>query len=167
MKKGFTLIELLVVIAIIASIVALAVPNYLSARERARDTKRKSEMQQLKAALRLYYNDFSTYPTSVNAGVGKINYIQGCGPGGTAACPCLASADFASGDSCEEVYMKKFPSDLGSSLYYYRTTSGDDFCLRAVLDNKSDGDSAISQARCVSACGSNCSGSGRYCVCAD
>ncbi|MFA5103139.1 MAG: type II secretion system protein, partial [Candidatus Thermoplasmatota archaeon] len=43
-KQGFTLIELLVAIAIMAVIMALAFPNYLSARERARDTKLKAEM---------------------------------------------------------------------------------------------------------------------------
>lgn len=167
MKKGFSLVELLVVIAIIASIVALAIPNYLSARQRAKDSKKKTEMAQLKNALRLYYNDFTTYPASFSGGVGKINYIAGCGAGGSGQCPCSASVDFASGTSCDTIYMKKFPSDLGTSMYYYRTTGGDDFCLRVVLDNASDSDASTSQNRCATACGANCSGSGRYCVCAD
>lgn len=166
-QKGFTLIELLVVIAIIASIVSLAIPNYLSARQRAKDSKKKSEMMQLKAALRLYHNDFRTYPASFTGGVGKVNYIQGCGAGGTGVCPCSATTDFASGAACDNIYMKKFPSDLGTSLYYYQAASGDDFCLRAVLDNASDPDSAASQSRCASACGANCTGTNRYCACSD
>jgi prepilin-type N-terminal cleavage/methylation domain-containing protein len=166
MKKGFSLIELLVVISIIASIVALAIPNYLSARQRAQDSKRKSEAISLKAALRLYYNDFNTYPDKYTA-TGKVNYIKGCGAGGTGECPCSTSVDFASGVTCDNVYMKKFPSDLGSSTYYYKSTSGDDFCLRVLLNNASDPDIAVSQSRCASVCGTNCNSANRYCVCAD
>lgn len=171
-QKGFSLIELLVVIAIIASIVALAIPNYLGARQRAQDSKRKSEAMALKAALRLYYNDFNTYPASFSGGVGKLNYIQGCGAGGTGQCPCVSGSttiDFASGAACDNVYMKKFPSDLGSSTYYYRsgTITGEDFCLRVLLNNASDPDIATSQSRCASACTTNCTGSQKYCVCAD
>src|SRR5689334_15870642 len=139
-KKGFTLIELLVVIGIIALLISVAIPNFLSARQRASDSKKKSEMAQLKNALRLYYNDFNTYPAAFTGGVGKINYIAGCGAAGTGQCPCSASLDFASGAACDSVYMKKFPSDLGTGTYYYKTASGEDFCLRAVLDNTSDSD---------------------------
>lgn len=163
---GFTLIELLVVIGIIAMLVAIAVPNYLSARQRAADSKRKSEIAQLKDALRLYYNDYNTYPASFTGG-GRANYIQGCGANGTGQCPCNTNIDFASSADCSGLYMKKFPTDLGSSLFYYQAASGNDFCLRAVLDNKSDPDIAISQSRCATACGANCVGLGRYCGCAD
>jgi prepilin-type N-terminal cleavage/methylation domain-containing protein len=166
-RTGFSLVELLVVISIIASIVAIAIPNYLSARQRAQDSKRKSEASSLKEALRLYYNDFNSYPAAYNGGVGKINYIQGCGAGGTGQCPCSASIDFASGAACDNVYMKKFPSDLGSSMYYYQAASGEDFCLRVLLNNASDPDITASQSRCTTACGANCNTANRYCVCAD
>jgi prepilin-type N-terminal cleavage/methylation domain-containing protein len=169
-RQGFSLVELLVVIAIIASIVSLAIPNFLSARQRAQDSKRKSEAIALKEALRLYYNDFNKYPLSFSGGLGKINYIQGCGAGGAAECPCSTSIDFASGVACDIVYMKKFPSDLGSSMYYFRdvTDNPDDFCLRVILNNGSDPDIATSQSRCASACsGARCNSANRYCVCAD
>src|SRR3989304_4722403 len=77
MKKGFSLIELLVVITIIAALVAVALPNFLGARQRARDAKKKAELRELKSALRLYYNDFNSYP----GGTGY--YIKGCGATGT------------------------------------------------------------------------------------
>lgn len=162
--KGFTLIEILVVIAIIASIVALAIPNYLSARQRAQDVKIKSEMSELKSALRLYYNDFNSYPPS--AAPGKLS---GCGVSGTALCPCTAGgSDFATGAACDNLYMKQIPTGVGSSTLYTQTLSGEDFCLRAVLNNQSDPDIALSQTRCAKSCGANCSiGSTRYCGCAD
>lgn len=171
-KAGFTLIEVLVVIAIISVILALSVPNYLGARERARDAKRKEEMYQLKTALRVYYNDFNVYPAAyTNMGAGRLNYIAGCGDAGTGQCPCSSSVDFASGTTCDTIYMKKFPGELGSTsngMYYYLGAAGDDdFCLKKALENKSDPDITASQTRCASACGANCTGTTDYCVCAD
>ena len=58
-KEAFTLVELLVSIAVIATIIGLALPNFLGARTRARDARRKGELGQLKTALQLYYNDYS------------------------------------------------------------------------------------------------------------
>jgi len=167
--KGFTLIELLVVIGIISMLVAIAIPNFLSARQRASDSKKKEEMRELKNALRLYYNDFNTYPASFTQ-AGKVNYIKGCygvDGDGKSNCPCSAGVDFATGAACDAVYMKKFPSDLGTTTYYYQADAGNDFCLRTILDNKSDGDIVTSQAHCATACGANCTGTDRYCACAD
>jgi prepilin-type N-terminal cleavage/methylation domain-containing protein len=170
-RTGFTLIELLVVISIIAAIIALAIPNYLGARQRANDSKKKSEMAQLKNALRLYYNDFNKYPCGTATppcGVGNGMAMYGCGVLGTSACS--AASSFSTGAADENVYMKKLPTGFLASVYFYYQGLGpnsDDFCLRVILDNKSDPDIAISQSRCATACGANCSASGRYCVCAD
>ncbi|MCX6792121.1 MAG: type II secretion system protein [Candidatus Gottesmanbacteria bacterium] len=171
-RTGFSLIELLVVISIIASIVALAIPNYLSARQRASDVKKKEEMAALKTALRIYYNDFNKYPCGVLdcSGVGNGFNMFGCGVDGTTACS--ATASFATGAAGDNIYMKSVPKGFLASPYtykYYQKSGGDDFCLSAVLDNLSDPDIAISISRCASSCGANCSAAapGRYCVCAD
>ena len=66
-KNGFTLIELLVSIAIIAIISALALPNFMGARDRAKDSARISDMEAIKNALRLYYNDKQSYPDILDA----------------------------------------------------------------------------------------------------
>lgn len=50
-NSGFTLIELLVVIAIIGILATFAIANYSSTRERARDTQRKNDLNQIKTAL--------------------------------------------------------------------------------------------------------------------
>lgn len=172
-RQGFSLIELLVVIAIMAMIIAVSLPNYISTRERARDTKRKEEVQQLKTALRMYYNDFQAYPASdsFGCGTGKLNYIKSCGPDHNACCPCNPSIDFGIGTDCPTVYMKKFPSQFGSSMFYYQALSGDDFCLKVPLENAADSDTytnkyAAGKYSCAAACGSNCS-SNDYCVCSD
>lgn len=169
-RNGFTLIELLVVIAIIAGIIAIAAPNYLSARQRANDVKKKQNMAQLKTALRMYYNDYNTYPGGTTGMV-----LNGCGALGTNACPCVpalggSSVGFATGAACDNVYMKNLPGGFlvaPITITYYQTAGGDDFCLRTVLENLSDPDIATSQSRCATACGTNCNTTGRYCACAD
>lgn len=169
MKKAFSLIELIVVIAITAVLIAVALPNLLSARERARDAKRKEEMQQLKNALRMYYTDFQAYPIAATCN-SKPNYISGCGLLHNTCCPCDGVTGFAVGDTCQTIYMKKLSDDLGVTIRYFRSnTNTDDFCLRALLENTADPDIASSQTRCSSACteaGAACTGA-YYCVCAD
>ncbi len=61
-KKGFTLIELLVVIAIIGLLATLSVVALNNARERARDSRRVSDIKQIQTALELYYNAEDGYP---------------------------------------------------------------------------------------------------------
>jgi general secretion pathway protein G len=162
-QKGFSLIELLVAIAIIAVLMALAVPNYLGARERARDSKKKSELSQLKTALRLYYNDYQRYPAAVKpADLQGRGTIGGCKVGGTSACPCkVDSFDFATSsdagcDSVLTIYMKRFPANMtfGNNVDHYGVSgTGEDFCIVTPLENISDADIATSQKNCTSVCG--------------
>ena len=170
-KQGFTLIELLVAIAIMAVIMALAFPNYLSARERARDTKLKAEMNGLKNALRLYYNDYQRYPAvGIGAASGKI---AGCGTDGTEDCPntgTCASYEFSAGGTsgCDMIYMKKMPvSTANSGEMRYVQTSNDGFSICAFLENLSDADGAASITKCTLTVSVSGSPKNPYCVCAD
>lgn len=61
-KKGFTLIELLVVIAIIGILSAIGLVSLNGAREKARDSKRQTDLQGIGTALALYYDDNGVYP---------------------------------------------------------------------------------------------------------
>lgn len=141
MKKGFSLIELLVVITIIAALIAVALPNFLAARQRAKDTKKKAELRELKNALRIYYNDFQSYPD----GTGTV--ISGCGTTGTVECP--QAGPFQAGPSGgETVYMKGLPTEYFYNRHPLHSTDTDDFLLKVILENASDSDIAGSQARC-------------------
>ena len=60
--RAFTLIELLVVVSIIGILTSLVMSNMNSARERARDAQRKSDLRSIQTALRLYYNDANAFP---------------------------------------------------------------------------------------------------------
>lgn len=162
---GFSLIELLVTIAIIATIIGLAVPNFLGARSRARDARRKGEMRQFQSAVQLYDNDYKIFPA--DSGGPLYNLVIGCGANGTTACPCSASVAFAAGGTgCGTVYMTQFPNEFGTSMYYYQRSSGSGYCLKVPLENASDGDIAASQARCAAACTGLYSGTD-YIVCSE
>ncbi len=62
LRRGFSLIELLVVIAIIATLVTLSVVSYTTVNKRSRDTKRKSDVEQLRNALEIYRAENRLYP---------------------------------------------------------------------------------------------------------
>ncbi len=65
-NKGFTLIELLVVIAIIGILSSVVLASLNSARRKARDARRISDMGQLQLALEMYYNDNTAYPLTAD-----------------------------------------------------------------------------------------------------
>jgi len=139
-NKGFTLIELLVVIFIIGVLAGIILPNMMSARERARDSKRKQDLNEIKTALRLYYNDNQAYPTGA-----------------------IPSGEFG----MDGEYIKSVPTDpvnTDSYVYsYLQTDSGDGFLLQATLENAGDGDISKSQAQC----GYPTPTPGKYFVCTD
>ena len=64
MKRGFTLIELLVVIAIIGILSSVVLASLNSARGKARDAVRKSDLSQIQTALEMYYDSYGGYPSS-------------------------------------------------------------------------------------------------------
>jgi len=55
---GFTLIELLVVISIIGFLATASLVAFNSARTKARDTRRKADLTQIRKALDLYYDKY-------------------------------------------------------------------------------------------------------------
>lgn len=67
-KGGFTLVELMVVVAVIAILAAIAMPQFLSAADRARSAKETADIQIIKNATQLYMIDknVDTPPTVEN-----------------------------------------------------------------------------------------------------
>lgn len=81
-RRGFTLIELLVVIAIIAILAAILFPVFMTAKERARQTKCLNNLKQLTQAFRQYCDDYNGCMPSGSAhksGVASGKYIEWTG----------------------------------------------------------------------------------------
>ena len=128
-KKGFTLIELMVVVAIIGLLSTLAVVALGSAREKARDSKRLSDVKQVQTALELYYTDNNLYPVEASAVIlGATNYA------------CLNSASGLTTANCSDAYMGQVPADpLAAQDYTYLSADGSTYEIALTLEGAMGG----------------------------
>lgn len=134
-KKGFTLIELLVVVAIIGVLTALLLVNMVGIRERGADSKKKSDLNQLKNALRLYYNDHQAYPAATTCGASTC-FI---------ACNGAACGEGAEmNDGAGTVYMQSVPEYTS----YWVSGDTDSFYVGVSLSNLSDPEIEASIQKC-------------------
>lgn len=118
-RKGFSLIELLVVISIIGVLTAIFMMNLVGARERGRDSQKIQDLNNLKGALRLYYNDNNSYPP------------------GNKCTTCLNSvlSDYTSGV-------------LGVGYTYTMSDGGNGFLLTVGLESGAGNEDINSQTKC-------------------
>ena len=132
-NKGFTLIELLIVIAIIGILVTIVVIaiNPVRLINEARDSTRRSDLQQVKASLQLYYNDCKTYPPAA-----EFNALLGAGSemGGT-----VNGVDGVAATTCDnnQTYMRQLPDDPG---FVYALVDPQNYTLTADLALPNDDD---------------------------
>jgi len=111
-QKGFTLIELLVVIAIIGVLATIVLVSLNTARSKARDTRRMSDLRQVALALEMYYDDNDAYPV-----------VATCANGSMPAA--LATSG----------YMGALPEDPGATNTYAYIGTATDYTLRTILEN--------------------------------
>jgi len=143
-KSAFTLIEILVVISILAGFVTMLVPNFMAARIKARDSKRKSDLKQIQKALELYRQNQvpQIYPATLPV-----------------ACGSWKSTDLTT------TYMGVVPGDPSTSCptqtsYHYVINPTDSmrYDLYACLEDKADPD----KTNCPTS-GYTCSTGQTYC----
>lgn len=103
-SRGFTLIELVVVtgaIAIFAS-AAFFILNPPAQLDKAKDTKRRSDIKQVANAVDLYYQDYNCFPDEEST---NLSLYQG--------------SNLAVGST---IYMNKIPHDPNGYSYIYKTS---------------------------------------------
>lgn len=120
-NKGFTLMELLVVISIMGVLTIISFSSFKNAQIKARDSQRKSDLNNISKALMMYYSDKGIFPSTFEFG-------KTLGLGFT-------------GDN-SLVYMRETPEDpknLAPYTYVYKVDpTFKKFNLFANLENKED-----------------------------
>lgn len=72
---GFTLVELMITVAVIGALAAIAVPNYISSIQRARNTKCIADMKTIAKEIFLFRSNNGAYPESL-ADVGMAGLLD-------------------------------------------------------------------------------------------
>lgn len=136
MKKNnaFSLIELLVSISIIGIIITIGLSSYSTINKKTHDTKRKSDIEQLRSALEMYRTENKFYPT-----------------GGCVSQSCQA-VDLSALAADLLPYMSALPTDPNSSqTYWYKATDVSNgayygYCLSANLEQTAPTDTCTPDA---------------------
>lgn len=129
-NKGFTLVELLVVIAIIGLLSTLAVVALNSARAKARDARRVSDIKQVQLALDMFMDDMNSYPSVNGTALGIVNAA------------CLGTSGFgAAGCGGGDKYMAVVPANPspGGTNYTYTSTGGGTYQITFQTENTMQG----------------------------
>jgi len=106
-SEGFTLIEILVVATIIVLLTATAIVTYSVFLKQARDAKRKTDLEQIRAALEMYRSNNDTYPIT---GLSQL--------------------------TTPTIYIQTVPTDPKDSLYtYYYSATVSDYTLATHLES--------------------------------
>ena len=154
-SRGFTLLEMLVVIAIIGALVAIGYAALGEARAKARDTQRKTDLQMMQIALRLYAEQYGRYPDQ-----GCVGYAAG--PGDNSSWGGCTAEEYAVGLAPNFIpTLPKDPNqeyDIGRGFIYL--SNGVDYKLMVHASVENDFVTSYSHefARCPYSCGasSNC-----------
>lgn len=137
-QNGFTLMEILIVIAMLGILATVIFGSYLSSIKRARDNRRKQDLQQVSRALELYYAENNNYPNSLNWG-----------------------SSLSDPDDAAKFYMKKLPidpsgTDNGYNYFYEALNNGQSYGLYSCLENEEDPDYQVYNKDCGATCNSQC-----------
>lgn len=119
--SGFTLVELMVSVSIIAILIAIGIASYATVNKRSNDTKRKSDVEQIRAALEMYRAENGYYPS-----LGTGSWADVSGLAGVLVSTYMPAIPADPQNSAPYTYQYK-ATDIASGNYY-------GYCLSATLE---------------------------------
>lgn len=139
-RNGFTLIELLVVISIIGMLAGVVLVATTGMRAKARDSRRKTDITQIRKALDLYYAKYEVYPRAGACAYGTNCYVYSTS--GPNWIPALTAESFFASVPVDPVNNLSGPWTTGHYSYSYGnvSTDGQKFDLTTQLENTGDPD---------------------------
>ncbi len=130
--KGFSLFEILIIISIASLLFIFSAVSVNGQLKKARDGKRKADLEKVKVALYDYFFDADCFPTN----------LPNCGESLT-----IRNTD----------YIKKIPCNSSGNSYEYQTENNDCPQWFKVLTNLENlNDSGITKTGCNFGCGLEC-----------
>ncbi len=123
-EEGFTLIELMVVVLIIAILLAIAIPTFLGAQDRARDRAAQSNLRNGITAAKTIATDadgFFKDSTGAVVDASDLRAVEGS----------LTWVDGKAGTDTGTVYVAEVATDGSNITLLSKSGSGTYFCMKA------------------------------------
>ena len=138
-EEGFTLIELMVVVLIIAILLAIAIPTFLGARNRANDRAAQSSIRNALTAAKVLFTDQQDYTaattTTLSAEEPSLQFVASGAPSTTAKMVSVL------GDTTSTFYAAGF-SKAGTCFF--------------IKDDSATGGKGTTYAKAASVAGAGC-----------